>query len=84
MRKPAALAVIFGFAIILLAEPLMAEEKMKAVPAFDPSLLQSGPASQDECYRFGWRGWAKYKNCSCVKCSWKLTPTPHRFCWRVC
>lgn len=84
MRKSALLAAAFGLTTLLLAGPLTAQDKMQAVPAFDPSLLQPGPATQEECYRFGWRGWGKYKNCSCLKCSWKLTPTPHRFCWRVC
>lgn len=69
---------------VLTAVPLSAQEKMKAAPAIDSSLLQSGSLQRDECYRWGWRGYGKYKNCSCVKCSWKLTPSPHKLCWKVC
>lgn len=80
-RAVAAFLVLGAF---LLHAPAAAQENMKAAPALDPALLQSGPARQDECYRWGWRGWGRYKNCSCVKCSWKLAPSPQRFCWRIC
>ncbi len=83
MRKP--VFWMAGFILCLAAASgALAQEKMKAAPAVDPSMLQAAPARQDECYRFGWRGWGKYKNCSCVKCSWKLSPGPQRLCWRVC
>jgi hypothetical protein len=83
MRKLLAVAMLSGLAM-LFAGTVSAQEKMKAAPALDPSLLESAPVRQDECYRWGWRGWGRYKNCSCVKCSWKLAPAPQRFCWRVC